>query len=50
MLSRKDSQSVKKIRTYEQYIEGYRQWKMDRDYLNLQELYNKSTDHAERKA
>lgn len=50
MYSRKDIHNVKKIRTYEQYIEDYKQWKKDREYLHLQELYSKSTDEAERKA
>jgi hypothetical protein len=50
MFSRKDIQNVKKIRTYEQYIEDYKQWKKDREYLQLEKLYSKSTDEAERKA
>ncbi|OIU71202.1 hypothetical protein [Rossellomorea aquimaris] len=50
MLSRKATQKIKKIRTYEQYIEGYKQWKLDKEYLHLQEMYNNSTDKAERKA
>lgn len=50
MLTRKSIQKVKKVRSYEQYLNDYKKWKEDKEYLHLQELYSQSTDETERTA
>ena len=48
MYTKNQSRKLKKLMSYEQYVEGYKQWRKDKEQLHLNELYNNTLEDTEK--